>query len=226
MGKLVAAEQELLDLLKSFQNDTDKPLTEEDLLEILEDTFENKPNKSEDVNILGSPFSYNKKAFDKTWQEKKEKYKKSNKEYNKLGYSTNYDDDEMDSYNLPSGNIMDTSKKTLTPQIILLGSSSTSDKEPSNDNSFSSSDPADLQYGSKKWDNVDKGWKKTSHLGDKTLKEMKEFYDAWKIAENRLKSDKTLNHEEMDSNCLKGSNRSVAAPSGCPCQLATVFSCS
>ncbi|GIY69339.1 peroxidasin [Caerostris darwini] len=260
MGKLVAAEQELLDLLKSFQNATDKPLTEEDLLEILEDTFENKPNKSEDVNILGSPFSYNKKAFDKTWQEKKEKYKKSNKEYNKLGYSTNYDDDEMDSYNFPSENIMDSSKKDPDTSINLLGSpysynkkafdttwqakkdfmksktdfnskkwdsvdkgykkfpllGSSSDKEPIDDNYLSSSDPADLQYGSKKWDNVDKRWKKTSHLGDKTLKEMKEFYDAWKIAENRLKTDKSLNHEKMDSNCLKGSNRSVAAPSGCP----------
>ncbi|GFS67766.1 peroxidasin homolog [Nephila pilipes] len=260
LKKRVKAEEELLELLKSFQALTNRTLTQKDMLEIIQDTFED--NFTTGANFLSSPLKYNKKSFDKTWQDKKEKYVKTNEKNKEFWKPTKYDHNESiktknfleeDSSDSPeaSTNLLGSpfkyNKKALDKtwqekkdlvkskkdfndkkwdkvdkgwkKIFPLGSSNPVSKEGTDENQQSAPDKADIQHGITKWDNVDKGWKKFSVLSDKTVKEMQEFLEAWETAEKKLKSEMSHEYEiqkEIGGNCTKISNRSVAAPSGCP----------
>lgn len=246
LKKRAKAEEELLKLLKNFQALSDKPLTENDMLEIIQDTFED--NFTTGADLLSSPFKYNKKSFDKTWQDKKEKYVKSDKKNKEFWKPTKFDfDKEMKTKNFQKGSPFKYNKKALDKtwqekkdsvkpkkdfndkkgdnvdkgwkKLFPLGSSNTADKEVADENWQNAPEKNDIQHGSMKWDNVDKGWKKISALND--IKEMQEFLEAWEIAEKKLKSE--MSHEyiyeiqkKIGENCTKFSNRSVSAPSGCP----------
>ncbi|GFX65641.1 peroxidase [Trichonephila clavipes] len=247
---LKKAEEELLELLKEFQALSDKPLTENDMLEIIQDTF--GANFTTSADLLGSPFKYNKKSFDKTWQDKKEKYVKEDKKNKEFWKPTKYNYDEgMKTENFhkeDSVNSLDAStnvlrspfkynkkaqdmtwqekKDLVTPKkdfnnkkwdnvdkgwkkIFPLGSSNSADKEVAHRQK--APDDSEVQNGSMKWDNVDKD--------DKTVKDMQEFLEAWETAEKKLKSEMSREYEmqkEISEKCTKFSNRSVAAPSGCP----------
>ncbi|GBM16293.1 Peroxidasin [Araneus ventricosus] len=248
---LIDSEKDLLDLLKKFQDASDKPLSENDLSEILQDTY--MRTSTEEPKLLGSPFKYNKKSFDKTWQDKKAKYVKPNKEYNKENYDIN---GQIKPKVHPLENFLKSSDKSSDASINLLGSSFKYNKKDVNkewqikkdldnnkwdnvnkgykkiyplgssasntnalDKDWFSSDEAGVQYSSKKFDDVDKGFKKHNKSGDEILKELQEFYEAWKIAEKRVKYEKNRDYEvqkEISRNCTHVSGGSAAAPSGCP----------
>ncbi|XP_055926911.1 peroxidase-like [Argiope bruennichi] len=244
LGNLIDAEKDLLDLLKRFQDATDKPLAENDLIEILQDTYMSTP--TDEINLLGSPFKYNKKSFDKTWQDKKAKYGKLNEEYKKENQIKN---DPMKPKVLPSENFLKSSDKSADASVNLLGSpfkynKKAADKEWQNKKNFNNkkwdnvskgwkiisplgssashtnaldSDAIDVvQYSNMKYDSVNKGFKKISKSGNEFSKEAQEFNEAWKTAERRLKSEKNRDYELQKEIGRNCSQRSVVAPSGCP----------
>ncbi|GFR28163.1 peroxidasin [Trichonephila clavata] len=185
-------------------------------IEIIQDTFE--ANFTASGDLLGSPFKYNKKSFDKTWQDKKEKYVKEDKKNKEFWKPTKYNYDEgMKTENVhkeDSVNVADASTH-------LLGSAFKYNKKAED---MTWQEKKDLvrpkkDFNNKKWDNVDKGWKKIFPLDDKTVKDMQEFLEAWETAEKKLKSEMSHEYEmqkEIREKCTKFSNRSVAAPTGCP----------